>query len=65
MRATLSTIALLASCLAFSNCADKRDSAMELINHKASLTGDLPFNPFGFPRLENLSAKPESSKQLK
>jgi hypothetical protein len=46
MRATLSTITLLASCLVFSNCTHKRDSATELINHKASLTGDLPFNPF-------------------
>jgi hypothetical protein len=46
MRATLATIALLVSCLAFSNCAHKYKSATALINHKASLTGDLPFNPF-------------------
>ena len=46
MKATLATIAFLVSCLAFSSCVHKRSRATELINHKASLTGDLPFNPF-------------------
>jgi len=46
MRATLMTIALLASSFVFSNCAQQQNSATALINHKASVTGDLPFNPF-------------------
>ena len=46
MKVRLATIALLALCLASSNCAHKRNSPTNLINHKASLTGDLPFNPF-------------------
>ena len=36
----------LVLCLVFASCSHKQTSAAAIINHKASLSGDVPFNPF-------------------
>ena len=47
MRSNLrATGLLLVLCLAFASCSHKQTSAEAIINQKASVSGDLPFNPF-------------------
>ena len=37
---------LIVLSLVFTNCSHRQNSASQIINYKASLTGNLPFNPF-------------------
>jgi hypothetical protein len=55
---------MLILCLSSHGCSSRRAGAAELVNHKASLRGDLPFNPLQWRVISSSVNARESSASI-